>query len=157
MNYQRPGDCYFANHVLTATPQRLRLMLIDGALGYARRALRHWETGEIYEGGEAIIGCQRIVTELLRGLQSDVAPAIVENVTAIYNFVFGAIIEAGMKRDAVRLNEAIAVLEIERETWRQLCEKLGASLEAGQPTSSKPMPHFPISLDAPSGGFTVEA
>jgi flagellar protein FliS len=157
MTYNRPSEKYFENQVFTATPQRLRLMLIDGALTYARKATQHWEQGRIYEGGEAIVGCQRIVTELLRGLRADVAPDLVANVADVYNYVFRCLIEAGLKRDAIKLIDAVRVLEIERETWRQLCEQLGTPLESGQPPTQRLGPHFSTQPDQPAGGFTIDA
>jgi flagellar protein FliS len=157
MTYQQPRDTYFETQVFTASPQKLQLMLIDGALTYARQATEHWRHGRIYEGGEATIACQRIVTELLRGLKADVAPELVGNVASVYNFVFRSLTDAGMKRDQAKLNDVIAVLEIERETWRQVCEQLGSSLDATQQAQSKPAPHFTAQSDVPAGGFTIEA
>ena len=157
MTYNRPSDTYFENQIFTATPQRLRLMLIDGALHYARKAAMHWEQGRAHEGGEAIVGCQRIVTELLRGLRADIAPDLVANVAALYNFVFRALIEAGLRRDPGKLNDAMKVLEIDRETWRQVCEQLGASLEAAQQSTSRRAPHFATQPEAAAGGFAIEA
>jgi flagellar secretion chaperone FliS len=159
MTYQRPRDSYFETQVLTATPQKLRLMLIDGALTFARRAAEHWRQGRMYEGGESIIGCQRIVTELLHGLKAEMAPELVGNVGSLYNFVFRALIEAGLKHDATKLNDAVTVLEIERETWRQVCEQLGSSLEATPAAAATPSPHFGRAQAeiTSSGGFSIDA
>jgi hypothetical protein len=86
-----------------------------------------------------------------------VAPELVANVAAVYNFVFRSLIEAGLKRDAGKLENAVRVLEIERETWRQVCERLGAPLEIGQPSPAQRGPHFPAQLDLNTGGFAVDA
>ncbi|HVX15081.1 MAG TPA: flagellar export chaperone FliS [Pirellulales bacterium] len=157
MAYNRASDTYFENQVFTATPQRLRLMLIDGALHYARRALEHWQSGRAYEGGEAVIGCQRIVTELLRSLRPEIAPELVSNVAAIYNFVFRSLIDAGLKRDQAKLRDAISVLEIERETWRQVCEQLGSTLDTTPQPRANLVPHFAIPQDVSTGGFAIDA
>ena len=158
MTYNRPSETYFENQVFTATPQRLRLMLIDGALHYAHKASQHWEQGRIYEGGEAIIGCQRIVTELLRGLKHDVAPDLVSKVASLYNFIFRTLVDAGFKHDRAKLAEAVSVLEIERETWRLVCEQLGSALEPSPSAAAKPAPHFAArGSEIASGGFTLDA
>lgn len=157
MTYHRPSETYFESQVLTATPQRLRLMLLDGALQYARRASQHWQSGRLYEGGEAVIGCQRIVTELVRGLRPDIAPELVGNVASVYDFVLRALVDAGFKRDQAKLNEAISILEIERETWRQVCEQLGSSLDAARAPQTKPAPHFAAATSASAGGFSIDA
>lgn len=152
MTYRKPRDTYFDTQVLTATPQKRHLMLIEGALRYGRQAADHWREGRNFEGGEALIGCQRIVTELLRGLKPDVAPALVEQVSSIYQFVFRTLAEAGMRRDAGKLSDAMRLLEIERETWRQVCERLASRSQA----AGVPAPHASMNSTVP-GGFTLEA
>lgn len=153
MTYHNARETYFDTQVLTAPPQKLQLMLIDGALRYARQAADHWREGRIYEGGEALIGCQRIVTELLRGLKPEVAPSLVENVSNVYRFIFRTLVEAGMRRDAAKLAEAMRLLDIERETWRQVCERLTTR---PQTPAIVPAPHGSL-YSAASGGFALEA
>lgn len=149
MTYHKPRETYFETQVLTATPQKLQLMLLDGALRFGRQAADHWREGRIYEGGEALIGCQRIVAELLRSMKPEMAPALVEKVSDVYRFVFRTLVEAGMKRDAGKLAEAMRLLDIERETWRQVCERLAAH-------GSVPAPHGPLPSTV-SSGFALEA
>ena len=43
---------------------------------------------------------------------------------SLYLFVFQHLTEAQLRRDAKMVEEAIGVLEIERGTWRQLCEEM---------------------------------
>jgi flagellar protein FliS len=114
---------YLENQVLTATPQKLRLMLIDGAIRFAHAALRHWEAGRDEEALEAIVRCREIVTELF----TVVRPAGFEpasQVVALYVFLFRELTAAQARRDADQVQDVIAVLEEERETWRRLCEQL---------------------------------
>ena len=153
MTYHNPRESYFETQVYTATPQKLQLMLVEGALRYGRQAADHWREGRIYEGGEALIGCQRIVTEMMRALRPELAPALVENVSNVYGYVFRTLVEAGMHRDAGKLAEAMRLLEIERETWRQMCERLASRPQAG---SGVPAPHASMNSTVP-GGFTLEA
>lgn len=153
MTYHNPRDTYLETQVFTATPQKLQLMLLEGALRFARQAAEHWRLGRIYEGGEALIGCQNIVAELMRVLKPEVAPALVEKVSSVYRFVFRTLVEAGMKRDAGKLADAVRLLEIERDTWRQVCERLATHAQA---PSGIPAPHLP-SRPVASGGFALEA
>lgn len=153
MTYHKPRDTYFDTQVLTAPPQKLQLMLLEGALRFARQAAEHWRGGRIYEGGEALIGCQNIVAELMRVLKPEVAPALVEKVSSVYRFVFRTLVEAGMKRDAGKLADAVRLLEIERDTWRQVCERLATHDQA---PNAVPTPHL-ASPPVASGGFALEA
>lgn len=117
------ADAYLENQVLTATPQKLRFLLIGGALRFAHAALRHWEEHRDEEAFEAVIRCRAIVTELFSVVQPDgFEPA--EAVVGLYVFLFQELTFAQMHRDADKLRDVIRVLEEERETWRLLCEQL---------------------------------
>ena len=130
MVYHPAHDAYFENQVLTATPQKLRWMAIDGAIRFARQAAEHWKGGRIYEGGEALIGCQRLLVELMSAVKPQRAPELAGNVSSLYAYVSRLLNDARRARDPAKLNEVIEILEIDRETWRQVCEQLGAAPQA---------------------------
>jgi hypothetical protein len=58
--------------------------------------------------------------------------------------VFRCLVAAHLRSDSGKLNEAISVLEIERETWQALCLRLGDA-QAVQPHVG---PHAGLSLQA---------
>jgi flagellar protein FliS len=116
-------DIYFETQIQTATPQRLRLMLIDGALRYGRLTLELWQENQSERALESIIRCRDIVSELLSGVHPDESP-LARQVTALYGYLFSALTEAQQTHDATLLAAVIRVLDEERETWRQLCEQL---------------------------------
>ncbi len=123
---------YLENQVLTATPQKLRLLLISGAIRFANAAINHWEHGRNEDAFESIIRCRAIVTELLSVVQpQDFEPA--KQVVAIYAFLFRLLSEAQLHRDPERVRQVIAVLEEERETWQQLCEQLPDAPQTPEP------------------------
>ncbi|HUY92816.1 MAG TPA: flagellar protein FliS [Pirellulales bacterium] len=130
MAYHPAHDAYFENQVITATPQKLRWMAIDGAIRFARQAAEHWRQERIYEGGEAVIGCQRLLLELLSSLKPERAPDLVPQVAGIYVYLSRLLNEARSTRDQKKLAEMIDILEIERETWRLVCEQHGADTPA---------------------------
>jgi len=150
MVYHPAHDAYFENQVLTATPQKLRWMAIDGAIRFARQASEYWKSERIYEGGEALIGCQRLLVELMSGVKAERAPELAGNVSSLYAYLSRLLNEARRARDTRKLNEVIEILEIERETWRQVCEQLGAAPQAPATDASSPGSDSPISQGSPS-------
>ena len=87
--YSSARDRYLTTEVMTATPQKLHLMLIDGAIRLAQQARRHWETGgEDEKACEAVIRAQEIVTQLLAGLNRRENPDLSNKVAAVYLFIF---------------------------------------------------------------------
>ena len=120
---QEARDSYVEAQVLTATPQKLRLMLIEGAIRFARKTILHWEAGDNARALDAIVRCRNIVTELLSSIR--VADSeLTKQVASLYLFVFQHLTQAQLRRDAKLVNEAIEILEVERETWRELCEQM---------------------------------
>ena len=126
---------YLEAQVLTATPQKLRLMLIEGALRHGRQAREHWQADRIWEGGEALTRCHEIVHELIAGLRREVAPELVAQVGGLYAYMSRLLSTAHLRRDLVKLDEALALLDHERETWALVGRQLGESRAAA------PAPH----------------
>ena len=117
-------DSYLEAKILTATPQKLHLMSIDGAIRFATQARHFWEAGEDERASDSLIRAQQIVSQLLGGLDHQVAPQLTGKVASVYLFVYRALVEANLRRDVEKLDDAMRVLEIERETWRLVCAEL---------------------------------
>jgi len=160
-----PRASYLESQVLTATPQKLRLMLIEAAIGAARQALNCWQEKHDAQANIALIRCREIISELLAAVKPDDSD-LTRNVAGIYLFLFKTLAEAQLHRDATKVNEAIRVLEIERETWRDVCERMPA---APLPESVGDRPQEITSSQAasvlgdfdsggsPSGGLSLDA
>jgi flagellar protein FliS len=133
-----PRDTYFENEVLTATPQKLHLMLIEAAIRLGNQTLEHWRDGREAQALDSILRCQRILAEMISGLRPAQMPELVGKVASVYIFAYRTVFQAQLQRNSVLLADALRVLEIERETWRQVCEQLGSN----RPKSgSIPAPH----------------
>lgn len=169
---------YLTNDVMTATPQKLHLMLIEAAIRSAEHARERWKAGQDEEACEALIRAQEIMGELLGGLNREVDADLVKKVASVYLFVFRSLMEANHERNEKKLDDAVRVLEVERETWRQVCQQLGsrkvsddeaAALKpAGQPAALPPpeadrveLPHVLPGSDAvedsAASGLSLEA
>jgi flagellar secretion chaperone FliS len=117
-------DEYLTTEVLTAAPQKLRLMLIEAALRFGRRAQAHWTNGQNEAALDDLIHAQEAVTQLIAGLSVNLESPLVRQVAAVYAFIYRSLVSAGFHRDGKKLAEALKVLETEQETWRQVCERL---------------------------------
>jgi len=119
---------YLATEVLTATPQKLQLMLIEAAIRSAETARAKWKTEKNDEACEALIHAQDCVGEMLAGLNKEADSELTGKVAVVYVFIFRSLMEANYHRDEKKLDDALKVLEVERETWRQVCAQLGSKL-----------------------------
>ena len=174
-------DSYLETEVMTATPQKLQYMLIEAAIRNLGRGKFLRSEGLHEQACEVLIRAQQIVTQILTGLNREIEPGLAGKVASIYMFLFRTINEAQINRDDSKLDECIRVLEVERETWRLLCEKLDKETPGGNeaaqttlsnqvpPAGSQPagppsprMPDLDLSSDFAGGegvssGFSIEA
>ncbi len=144
---------YLEQEVLNAPPQKLRLLLIEGAIRNIARAKQLWSENR-EQAGEAIVRAQEIVAQLLAGMDPDRRQPLLREVAAIYTYVFRTLAIAHLQQHEKSLDDAVRVLEVERETWRQLCEQMGVS-------SATLTPHFtqptrPLGRES-SAGISFEA
>ena len=121
-----PASTYLQTQVLTATPQRLRLMLIEAALRDADLTAERWANGQDEPALEALIRCRDVVSELIAGIRPDASP-LAQKVLGLYLFLFQALTEAQLSHDRQKLATVRRVLLGERETWQQVCRELADS------------------------------
>jgi len=146
---QDQTNAYLRTQVLTASPEQLRLMLLDGAIRFARQGLTGIERRD-YEGAhEGVSQCRAIVMELLTTIREDAAPEVAERVRAVYTFLYNELVELAFTREVDRLRKAIELLEYERETWVLVMEQIAQSRSNGEPASEDPgSPQAPLSVQA---------
>lgn len=122
---------YLETEVMTAAPQKLQLLLVEAAIRKTQLCKSCWESGDNDAATEAIIRAQQIVTEVVCSLRVDGEDDVVRKMAGVYLFVFRTLARAQLEHEPRLLDEAIDVLEVERETWREVCEKFGTKREAG--------------------------
>ncbi len=139
----QPSDAYLQTQILTASPQRLRLMLIEGALREVDQTARLWEIRNFELALESLIRCRDILSELIAGIRPDQSP-MAQKVLGLYLFLFQVVTEAQLSRDPRKLATIRRVLASERDTWQQVCQQLSpVPLGGGDLT-----PGAPLALEA---------
>jgi len=122
---------YLQAEVQTATPQKLQLMLIEAAIKNVHRTKTAWEDERFEAGFDSLTLAQDIVAEILSSLDKEGSPELAGKMASIYVFIFRCLSEGGMTHDQQKMDDALRVLNSERETWRLVCEKFGASVGGG--------------------------
>lgn len=147
---------YRTTEVLTAPPQKLQLLLLEAALRNIRRTEAAWQAGQIEAGYRFLEKARAIVGELLAAIRPERWPEVAPKVAGVYRFVYVTLAEAGLTQNQNRLRDAARVLEIERQTWQEVCQRLqgenpgGAAELAAAPKSAEQHPRVP---DDPLGGL----
>lgn len=128
---------YLRTKILTASPQELRLMLYDGAIKFSRQAADAL-TAEDYETAYgALMRAQKIVLELSSSLNHEVAPELCSKLSGLYTFIYKKLVEANFQRKIEPVQDALKILEYERETWQLLIEKINTGGPDAIPITEK--------------------
>jgi flagellar protein FliS len=153
-----PRDGYLENEVLSASPAKLHLLLIEGAIRSTEQGRQYWHEGRNDLACDALIRAQEIVTQMTAGLNRDANPELCSRIAAVYLFIFRTLVQASFSHDEAQLDDALRVLAIERDTWRAVCEQQRAAAEEPDPNASAPLPpHFAGEFDTPVSGFSLDA
>lgn len=122
------GESYLAASVGTASPARLRLMLIERAFEVARNLQRVWG-GESQrnpadpDGHQAFLQLLDLLNELLAGVSRGGDQTLNRQVADLYVFLLQHLLAAEQTADPFSIQEIATVLGIEAETWRLVCAR----------------------------------
>jgi flagellar protein FliS len=125
MDYAGANRAYTESSILTAPPERLVVMLYDGAIRFLKQATVAEQSGQHQmfldrlRRGEAIIDELNVTLDMSQGEVS-------ARLRAIYLFCKRHLVAAHIERDMSRIDEVIRLLSELRESWQQLAVQ-GAS------------------------------
>jgi flagellar protein FliS len=107
--------------VAAASPQRLIVMLYDGAVGSLLAAKAALAAGDVATRGARISKAISIIDEGLRPAVDPVAGGqIAENLLRLYEYIVNRLLVANLKGDESSLDEAVALLTELKGAWEQL-------------------------------------
>jgi len=133
---QASPNAYLRTQVMTAGPLQLRMLLYDGALKFCRQGRAGLENEDFEQSYGNISRAQNIVLELANSLDHSQAPELCDRLAALYNYMYRQLVSANVQRDPATVDEVIELIDYERETWRQLMEKMGEESESQPPAST---------------------
>ena len=109
---------YKNNSVNFASKEQMLLMLLDGAVKFAKRAKLAIQENNIKLAHDSIIRTQDIFTELKVTLDTS-AGEWAEQMFNIYSFINERLLQANIKKDEAIMDEVIPLIEEVRNTWNE--------------------------------------
>lgn len=109
---------------MSASPAELRLMLIDGAIKFARlgrEGLANKDYEQVYNG---LSQAKSIILELINGMRPEIDPELCNRLSGLYTYMYRRLLDASLEKEPEICDEVISLLEYDRETWIMLMEKL---------------------------------
>lgn len=117
---------YQKNQVETATPEKVLIMLYDGAIQFLNIAKLELNANtvplNIQKIHNNIMGAQKIITEFQSTLNMDIGGEVAQNLYDLYNYLYNRLIEANMKKDVSIVEEVLGHLKELRDTWQKAIE-----------------------------------
>lgn len=126
----KAANPYLKTKILTASPEELRLMLYDGAIRFCRQSRDAMEAQDFEQSYNGLMRAQKIVLELSTSLNHSIAPELCDKLSALYTYIYRRLVDANLKRELEPIDEAIKLLDYERQTWQMLMQKLSTSPNA---------------------------
>jgi flagellar protein FliS len=106
--------------VTSASPERLVLMLLQGAEQRLAAAKGHLERGEVGPRCERVRQTLNIVAELRGSLNHDAGGEIATRLDALYEYMTRRLVTANSQVDAAGLEEVRSLLGEIRSAWEQI-------------------------------------
>ena len=112
-----PYDKYRQSSVKTSTPAQLVLMLYDGAIRFIRAGLDGLKRDDLEKTNINLGKAQTIVSELMSTLDNNYE--VSKNLYSLYEYTNFLLVEANIRKDTTKAEEAVGYLIELRETWLQ--------------------------------------
>lgn len=112
-------NVYKKNSVSHAPKEQLLLMLVDGAVKFAKIGRQAIADNDIKKAHENIIKTQDIYYELMETLDLTQGGDWAKDLMRIYSFIVRRLSDANIKKDAIILDEIIPLIEDIRDTWNE--------------------------------------
>lgn len=116
---QTPYQQYKKSAVETSTPEKLLLMLFDGAIRFTNQGKNAIIEGNYELANSLLLKVQDILAELMYTLDVEKGGDIARNLFELYSFYQGEVIQANMKKDALRLDSVLEFLQTYKAVWAE--------------------------------------
>lgn len=110
MSYATHANTYREMEVLSASPGQLVVMLYDHLLVTLRRARLALDGPNTELRGTLLEKARNVVAELLSTLDVDAGGDIARNLSGLYTFFFGEMVDLASKPDVTRLDRLTAMV-----------------------------------------------
>lgn len=111
---------YKKTSVETVAPEKLLIMLFDGAIKDINNAKKAIEAKDINLAHQEIIKAEDILIELMSTLNMDYEISL--NLFALYEYLLYQLTQANYKKDIALLNEVEEFLMEIRQTWAEVAK-----------------------------------
>ena len=110
---------YQKNEVETASPEKILILLYDGAIQFLNKAKIAMEQKNIPEIHNNIMGCENIISEFIETIDLENGGEFAVRLKALYQYFYNTLVMANIKKDESKIDEVLRHLVDLRATWKQ--------------------------------------
>ncbi|MBQ2872278.1 flagellar export chaperone FliS [bacterium] len=108
--------------VETASPEKILIMLYNGAINFLKKAKVAFEENNKVEAHNNIIAAEKIILEFMTTLDMDLGGEMAKNLYALYDYLYNRLVESNMKNKPEIIDEVLDHLVKLRDTWNKAIE-----------------------------------
>ncbi len=108
--------------VTTSNPEKILIMLYDGAINFTRIAIDKLARGDMAGKGVYIGKAHAIVTELMDTLNHEIGGDVARQLERLYLYLIDEFVAANIRKSPVHLENALRIMTIMRDTWAEAAE-----------------------------------
>jgi len=126
-----PYNQYQNIQVTTSSPEKVLIMLYDGAINFTKIAIDKLAKGDVAGKGLYIGKAHAIVAELMGTLNHKASVDICCQLEQLYTYLIDEFLAANIKSDPKHLENALRILTTMRTTWVDAAEIVKKERESG--------------------------
>ena len=110
---------YQRNEVETASPEKILILLYDGAIQFLNKVKIAMQNNNVPEIHNNIIGCEEIIEEFINTVDEEKGGDFAIRIKALYQYFYNTLVMANIKKDESKIDEVLKHLIELRATWKQ--------------------------------------
>ena len=126
-----PYNQYQNVQVTTSNPEKILIMLYDGAINFTKIAIEKLAKGDVAGKGLYIGKTHAIVAELMETLNHEVGGDISRQLQRLYSYLIDELVNANIKNSPVHLENALKIMTSMRDTWVEAADIAKKERESG--------------------------
>ncbi len=126
-----PYNQYQNVQVTTSNPEKILIMLYDGAINFTKIAIEKLAKGDVAGKGLYIGKTHAIVAELMETLNHEVGGDISQQLQRLYSYLIDELVTANIKNSPAHLENALKIMTSMRDTWVEAADIAKKERESG--------------------------
>jgi flagellar protein FliS len=123
---------YRLAQIETAPPERILVMLYEGAIKFLHLAAQALEAQKWETSNRNILRAEAILLELMAVLDMEVGGEMATNLFNLYDYMYRILVKANVDHDVELIKEAIGLLDTLRSAWDEVAGVVGQMRSDGK-------------------------